>query len=159
MAMEGDMRKLDCERNTEPLDDPVPAAHPDIAVGDVIVAQPHVEAGERRYVLLLDLAADEAEHRIGAGFELVIVLEPLLTEAALEAGVKRVGSVGGDLVAEEIEREREMQVRLLLQRRQVDDAELAHASDVVRIVDAGGLHRLAGALDDAADAGLADEHM
>ena len=31
--------------------------------------------------------------------------------------------------------------------------------DVVRVVDAGRLHRLAGALDDAADAGLADEHV
>ena len=31
--------------------------------------------------------------------------------------------------------------------------------DVVRVVDAGRLHRLAGALDGAADAGLADEHV
>ena len=31
--------------------------------------------------------------------------------------------------------------------------------DVVGILDAGRFHRLAGALDGAADAGLADEHM
>ena len=31
--------------------------------------------------------------------------------------------------------------------------------DIVRVVDAGRLHRLAGALDGAADAGLADEHV
>ena len=31
--------------------------------------------------------------------------------------------------------------------------------DVVRVLDAGRLHRLAGALDGAPDAGLADEHV
>ena len=70
-----------------------------------------------------------------------------------------VGRVGRDLVAEQIERQREVQVRLLLDGRQVDHAELAHLLDVVRIVDAGLLHRLAGALHDAGDAGLAHEHV
>ena len=50
-------------------------------------------------------------------------------------------------------------MRLLLDGRQVDDAELAHLLDLVRVVDAGLLHRLAGALDDAGDAGLAHEHV
>ena len=89
----------------------------------------------------------------------MIVLEPVLAEAALEPGVEGIGGIGRDLVAEQIERQREMQVGLLLDGRQVDDAELAHRCDVVGIVDAGCLHRLAGALDDAGDAGLADEHV
>jgi hypothetical protein len=52
-----------------------------------------------------------------------------------------------------------MQIELLLHRRQVDDAERAHALDVVDVVDAGLLHRLAGALQGAADAGLTHEHV
>ena len=36
---------------------------------------------------------------------------------------------------------------------------LAHFVDVGRILDTGRPHRLAGALDGAADAGLADEHV
>ena len=52
-----------------------------------------------------------------------------------------------------------MQIELLLDGRQVDDAEVADLFDLVRILDAGRLHRLAGALDGAADAGLADEHV
>ena len=39
------------------------------------------------------------------------------------------------------------------------DAERAHALDVVGVLDAGLLHRLAGALDGAPDASLADEHV
>jgi hypothetical protein len=52
-----------------------------------------------------------------------------------------------------------VQVGLLLQRRQVDDAERADAGDVIRVLDAGLLHGLAGALDNAAHARLADEHV
>ena len=52
-----------------------------------------------------------------------------------------------------------MQVQLLLDGRQIDHAERAHFCDVVGIADAGGLHRLAGSLHHAADAGLADEHV
>ena len=48
------------------LDHLVPAPDAGIAVGDVIVAQPHVERGQRRRVLVLDLAVDQAQHRIGA---------------------------------------------------------------------------------------------
>ena len=52
-----------------------------------------------------------------------------------------------------------MQVQLLLDGRQVDHAERTHFGDIGGIGDAGFLHRLAGALHDAADAGLADEHV
>ena len=137
----------------------VPAADADIAIDHVVVAQPHVERRQRRRILVLDLAVDQAQHRIGVALELVVVLEPVLAVAALQAGMEGVGGIGRNLVAEQIERQREVQVRLFLDGRQVDDAELAHRLDIVGIVDAGLLHRLAGALDDAGDAGLAHEHV
>ena len=49
-----------------------------------------------------------------------------------------------------------MQVHLLLHGRQVDDTERTDALDLVRIFNARCLHRLAGALKHAADAGFAD---
>ena len=52
-----------------------------------------------------------------------------------------------------------MQVDALLDGRQIDDAERPHPVDVGRVVDAGIAHCLAGALDDAPDPALADEHM
>ena len=52
-----------------------------------------------------------------------------------------------------------MQVQLLLDRRQIDHAERTHLGDLVRILDAGFLHRLAGALHGAGNAGLADKHV
>lgn len=52
-----------------------------------------------------------------------------------------------------------MQMQLLLNRRQVDDPQRADLGDIGGIGDPGLLHRLAGALHDAADAGLADEHV
>ncbi len=159
VAVEGDVRQLDLERDADLGDHLVPAADADIAVGDVVVAQPHVERRQRRRVLVLDLAVDQPQHRIGAVLQLMVVVEPVLAIAALQAGVEGVGGVGRNLVAEQIERQREVQVRLLLDGRQVDDAELAHFLDLVRVGDAGLLHRLAGALDDAGDAGLAHEHV
>ena len=155
VAVEGDVRQLDLERDADLGDHLVPAADADIAVDHVVVAQPHVERRERRRVLVLDLAVDQPQHRIGAALQLMVVVEPVLAIAALQAGVEGVGGVGRDLVAEQIERQREMQVGLLLDGRQVDDAELAHLLDLVRVGDAGLLHRLAGALHDAGDAGLA----
>ena len=59
----------------------VPAADADVAVDHVVVAQPHVERGQRRRILVLDLAVDQAQHRIGAALELVVVLEPVLADS------------------------------------------------------------------------------
>ncbi len=89
----------------------------------------------------------------------MIVVDPGLAVTALEARIEGVGGVGGDLGAEQVERQRVVQVELLLQRRQVDDAEAAHPRDVGGIVDAGRPHRLAGAQDGAADPGFAHEHV
>ena len=58
-----------------------------------------------------------------------------------------------------MERQREMQVGLLLDGRQIDHAELAHRLDAVRILDTSLFHRLTGTLDDAGGCGLAHEHV
>ncbi len=52
-----------------------------------------------------------------------------------------------------------MQIKLFLDRRQVDHPDLAHLFDIVWVIDAGRLHRLAGALHGAADPGFAYEHV
>src|SRR5476651_2848577 len=89
----------------------------------------------------------------------MIVLQLIFAEAAFETSMERVRGVGRDLAAEQIEREREMHIGLLLDGRQVDDPKLADRRLIVRVVNAGRLHGLAGALDHACDAGLADEHV
>ena len=153
------MRQLESEGHADPFDDLVPAIKTALAVGGVVVAQPHVDRSERGFVHALDHAVDELEHRIGRALELVVILDLGLLETALETGVEGVRRVGRDLRAEQVERQRIMQVELLLNRRQIDDAEIAHLVDIARVVDAGLLHRLAGALNGASDAGLADEHV
>ena len=83
----------------------------------------------------------------------------VLVVAAFQPGIEGVGSVGADFVAEQVEGQGEMQVGLFLNRRQVDHPKRPDSLDVIRIVDAGCFHCLGGALDDAGDAGLADEHV
>ena len=74
-------------------------------------------------------------------------------------GAERLGGVAGDFAAEQVAGHRDVEVRLALQERQVDDAELAHRLDVIGVLDAGFDHRRAGRLDRPLDAGLADEHV
>ena len=153
------MRQRQAEIDADALDDLVEALDALGAVAGVVVAEPHVERGQRRLVDQLDLAIDELQHRIEIVFQPMVVLDRGLAEAALEAGVVGIGRVGRDLRAEQVERQRVVQVELLLDGRQIDHAERPHLVDGVRVVDTGRLHRLAGALHDAADAGLADEHV
>ena len=89
----------------------------------------------------------------------MVVLDRGFLVAPLDAGIEGVGRVGRHFGAEQIERQRIVQVQLLLDGRQVDDAERADPGDVVRIGDAGFVHRIAGALHDPGDAGLSDEHV
>ena len=76
--------------------------------------------------------------------------------AALEARRVEARRVGRDVAAEQIERHAVVEVQILLHRLQIDDAERA---DVIGIVHLVLGHQLGGALHDAADAGLADEHV
>src|SRR6266849_1417542 len=94
-AVEGDVRQLELEVDANALDDLVPAVEAALAIGGVVVAQPHIDGGERRLVDALDLAVDQLEHRIDRALELVVVLDLGLLEAAFEPGVEGVGGVGG----------------------------------------------------------------
>jgi hypothetical protein len=158
-AVKADMGQFEFERDAGLVDDLVPAVDTALAVGGVVVAQPHIDRGQCRLVDPLDLAVDKFQHRIGRALEPVVVVDLGFLEAALEPRRKRVGGVGRNLRAEQVERQRVMQIELFLDGRQVDDAEVADFADIVRVLDPGRLHRLAGALDGAADAGLADEHV
>ena len=80
--------------------------------------------------------------KVAAGQQ-VIVLNPRLEITALHAHRVIVGGVGRRLLAEQVERHREVEVEVLLDRRQVDRAEAAHVVGLVL------LHQVAGALDDA----------
>src|SRR5262245_3582884 len=66
VAVERNMRQLELERNADIVDHFVPAPDAVVAVGDIVVAQPHVERGQRRRILVPDLAVDQTQHRIGA---------------------------------------------------------------------------------------------
>ena len=95
----------------------------------------------------LDGHGDVAQH---------VVLVGRLVGPALHAAREVGGRVGRDLGAEEVERARAPEVEIFLHRRQIDGAMRA---DARRIVGAELLHHFQRALDHAADAGLADEHV
>ena len=103
-----------------------------------------------------DLVALHHVDRRGAFQQAVIVLDHGFLEAALEALVEVVRRVGRGLLAEQVERDAEVEVHEFLQRRHVDRAGRAHAFGIVGLE---LVHHLAGALDHAAHAGLADEHV
>ncbi len=90
---------------------------------------------------------------------MVVAGEIDLLEAALEPGVEEVGGVGRELGAEQVERQGVVQVHLLLDGGQIDHAQRPHPLDVVGILDPRLPHRLTGALDDARDTVLTDEHV
>src|SRR4029079_15772660 len=52
-----------------------------------------------------------------------------------------------------------MQVKYLLDSRQIDYAELSHFGNVIRIIQTGLLHGLAGTLYRSANSGFPDKHM
>ena len=59
----------------------------------------------------------------------MVVLDLGLLVAALDAGIEHIRGIGRDFRAEQIERQRIVQVQLLLNGRQIDDAERAHFRD------------------------------
>src|SRR5260370_20893575 len=135
------------------LDDLVPAVHPALAVRDVVVAQPLVEPDQRALLAGDDLVPGERRHRVGAVLEPVVVLLLGLLEAALEAHGVEIGRVGRDLGAEQVERDRAVEVDVLLDSGQVDPAVAPH---VVGLVLA---HDLARPLHDAPHPALPHEHV
>ena len=111
------------------------ARHHRLAVGDVVVAQARVDRVQRRRVDPV-----EARHltSCSTGYvalvQLVIVVDLVLVETTLDAGVERVRGVRRNFRAEQIERHGVVEVELLLHRRQVDHAELAHRPMSSRVV-------------------------
>src|SRR5215831_4265923 len=131
----------------------VPPRHAAGAVRHVVVAQSLVQGDEGRLLAHDDAVAVELGDLIGGGLELMIVLFLGLLEAPLETGRVKIGGVGGDLRAEEVEGDRAVEVQIPLDGRQVDPSVLP---DVVRLVLP---HQFARALDDTHDARLAHEHV
>jgi hypothetical protein len=115
-----------------------------------------VERVEHRHVLLAQLAVDDAEHALRGAAQLVVVVPLAFLEAALEAAAVEGRGVAALVGAEQVERHAGVEVEIALQGRQVDHAGGAQA---VRFVGLQFVHDLAGALDHAAHAGLADEHV
>src|SRR3989449_4778621 len=90
---------------------------------------------------------------IGRVLQPVVVVLLGLFEAPLQAHRVEVRGVRRDLGAEKVERDRVVEVEVLLERRQVDRAVLPH------VVGPPVAHQLARALHDTPHAGLAHEHV
>jgi hypothetical protein len=153
LAVEAAMGQVKAEGDLMLADEAIPALDPLFAVGDVVIAQPLVEGGQGRRFQHLDRIRDQLRHLVMGVLEDVVIVELALAEAALEAHRVVIGGVGRQLLPEQVERDRVVEVQVALQRRQVDDAE---AADIVGVVLA---HDLAGTLDDAGDAAFAHEHV
>src|SRR6478672_10621801 len=123
LAVERDVRQRQLVLIAGGRNDLVPAQQALDAILRVVVAQPHVERGQRRLV-------DELDHRIGGILELVVVVDLGFLVAALDAGVEGIRRVGRDFRTKEIKRQRIMQMQLLLDGRQVDHPERTDFCDI-----------------------------
>src|SRR5262249_44877358 len=148
-AMEAARRER--ESRVRPGEPAVPPLERLLAVLDVGIAQHLVHRRAER-----DRAPDERPPLVNvhlvAPLEREMVLVPLLLlGAALQAGAEELRRVGRDLTAEEVERDGVPEVQVALDRRQVERALGARVLPRTQA--------LGGALDDARDAALADEHV
>ena len=159
LAVERLVRQLQLEINPRLGNDLVPAAHTARRVTGIIVAQAHVDRRQRRHFALYRLAVHHVPHDIGVALQHVVVIDPVLLIPPLDARVERVGGVGRNLLSEQVQAKRVMQVQLLLDQRQVDHPQTANAVGVVGVGDAMLVHHLAGALDRAAHSGFTHEHV
>ena len=130
----------------------VPAVHAALAVLDVGVAQHLVHGVAQRHVFLRELAVLGRGHPVGVA-QREVVRVGLLLVAALEPVGKERRGVGGDLAAEEVQREREPQVEIALDHVEREAALRSHVLVGV------GLHQLRRARHDALHARLAHEHV
>ena len=85
MAMEGHMRQRDRELDSLFLEDVVPAVDATGCVFHIVVTQAHVDSRQRGFVRDDHLAVDQAEHRIGGAFKLVVIVDLCFPVAALDA--------------------------------------------------------------------------
>ena len=125
-AVERPVGETQIEVHPRLAEDAVPLAHPDLDVGDEVVAQPFVEHVEGGGLLGLETASPvrgRPEHGIGGGFEPVVVVEPAFPVPPLEPHRVPVRGVGGDLRPEEIQGDGVVEVEVLLERHRIDDPE------------------------------------
>ncbi len=155
-AVERLVRRLQAERHAGLLQHTVPAADAGDRVADVVVAQHLVQGVEHRYLALDQAAVGHAEHGVGAAVQAVVVVALRFLEAPLQPRVVEGRRVARLVGAEQVDRHAEVEVEIALDRRQVDHA---GGAQPVRIVGSQLVHHLAGALDHARDARLADEHV
>ena len=106
-----------------------------------------------------DPAVGDAHDPVSRVGQDVIVLEVGFVEAALDPGAEGFRRVARDFAAEQVAGDGDVEVRLALQERQIDDAERPDGLDVVRILDPGLDHRRAGRFDRPLHARLADKHV
>src|SRR5256885_16977768 len=123
------------------------------AVADIPVAQHFIHRVAHRHFPAHGASFFEELHVVNRAGDEVIV-EGLLLRASFEAVGEVRRGVARDLAAVQIDAEAEPLIEMFLDRRKVDTAELAHVSR-----EAGFLHQLASALENARHAGLADKHV
>ncbi|EWS63643.1 hypothetical protein Y695_03123 [Hydrogenophaga sp. T4] len=150
------MRHVQAERDAGLLDHLVPALHATDAVLDVVVAQHLVERVEHRHFFLNQLAVLHVEHFVELTTQLVVVGAFAFFIAAFQAGAVEGGGVAGFVGAEEVDGDREVEVQVALDGGQVDHA---GGAQLGRVVGFQLVHHLAGAVDHAAHARLAHEHV
>ena len=150
------MRHGETEGDARLFHDPIPAADAGDRILDEVVAQHFVERVEQRDLALDEAIASDLQHAVGGAMQAMVVIALALLEAALQARAVEHRGVGRLVGTEEVDCHRVVEVEVALDGRQVDYAGGAQARRVVGVL---CLHHFAGALQDARDAGLADEHV
>ena len=92
--MEGHVGQGDLEVHTLLVYCVVPQSDALVAVLHIIVAQPGIERRQGWLIHQLHLTVDQPHHLIGVVQELVVIFDPVLFIAALDAGIKGVGGIG-----------------------------------------------------------------
>ncbi len=134
----------------------VPPVDARLHFADVVVTETLVERRQSRKLSIDELAVDDFADGVGGVRQHMIVLKPFLPVPAFQATGEEVGGVRGDIGAKQVERHAVVEIQVALDGWQINHAEIA---DLVGILDLVSRHHVGGPLHDAADAGLADEHV
>src|SRR5712692_172884 len=150
------VRQSQTKRNARFLNDPVPAPNSRLNLPDVIIPQALIERRERRHILGPNLTVEDFRDQVLGSGQQMIVIDLRLLETPLDPAGVIIRRVRGNLGAIQVKRYAAMEVQVALKRLQINDP---HRAYVGRIINFVLFHHTAGALDDAADARLPDEHM